>query len=141
MKVIFNESGEIRDVANGYARNYLFPNNIAVAATPEAIKASESVRAAHQAELTAKQGEWDALRDQLAAVTLEITSAANQDGTLFAAVSAQDVVTAAAHHQFTLQPEWIVIGDPIKHIGEQVVTVTFPHGTKSTLKINVVAAS
>ncbi len=141
MKVIFNDSGEIRDVANGYARNYLLPKNIAVPATPEAIKASESKRASYQAELELKQGDWDALRDQLATVTLDITTKANDDGTLFAAVSPADIVTAAVTHQFALQPDWIVIGAPLKHVGEQTVTVNFPHGVKTPLKLNIVAAS
>lgn len=136
MKVIMN-SGKIQEVADGYARNYLFPRKLAVPATKPALaeaKLRQQSQTDEQLKLVEAHSE---MSKNVASKKVTLTAKANESGTLFAAVTPQMIVEQlTAQHSITLPAEYIVIAEPIKHKGEFTVNVQFPN--QQPVNLNVV---
>ena len=118
--------GEVVNVRNGYARNFLIPRGIARRATPEAIQEIEQQRAelerAQQERLAAAQ----ALGNQLAELRVEILQKAGVDGRLFGSVTNMDIAEALAEKGFdSIQRAQIRLPDgPLKAVGEYPVAIS-----------------
>jgi large subunit ribosomal protein L9 len=119
--------GEIIEVADGYARNYLVPRKLAVKATAGAIAQAEGMRqAAIDAALRARE-EADNLATALSGTRVVVAARAGDEGKLFGSIGVNDV--AAAITKFTgveIQTKIVSIAAPIKDIGLHEVTVK-PH--------------
>src|SRR5690625_316942 len=118
--------GEVVNVRNGYARNFLIPRGIARRATPEAIKEIEAQRAelerAQQERLAAAQ----ALGNQLAELRVEVLQKAGVDGRLFGSVTNMDIAGALAEKGFdSIQRSQIRLNDgPLKAVGEYPIVIS-----------------
>ena len=104
MKVILNEDvkhlgeeGDIKDVANGYARNYLFPRSYAVPCNPMTLAYFETRKAEIEAKKEAKRANAASLKEKLEAVVVNISMPAGANGKLYGAVTNQ-TVTEALHN-------------------------------------------
>src|SRR5438270_2275520 len=86
--------GDLVDVANGYARNFLFPRGLALAATKGAIAQAESMREARRRRDVADQEAAEAMRDRLSSTIVRIPAQAGAEGRLFGSVTAADVAEA-----------------------------------------------
>ena len=134
MKVVLHEAvsqlgnrGDIVDVADGYARNFLIPKGIAQKATPGVEAQAEAMRKAWQQRNAADREAAEGLATQLVTKTIEITARASGEGKLFGSVSVQDVVQAIQEQTgVELDRKMVDIGDGIKEIGAHSVTVQ-PH--------------
>src|SRR5438067_13564638 len=98
MKVVFLKevqgtaaSGDVKEVAPGFARNYLFPRRLAVAATPAAMTHAAKTRAAAERKEAKVKADASELAERLATVYLNITARAGEEGRLFCSVTSQDV--------------------------------------------------
>ncbi len=125
MKVIFNQDvrgqgrkGEMKEVSDGYARNYLLPRKLASEATPDmlnAFKLKEKARKA-QAEREKAQAEENAKR--LEGVIVRISARAGQGGRLFGAITSQEISDALREqHGIEIEKNKLVQGEPIKSFG------------------------
>ena len=125
MKVIFNQDvrgqgrkGEMKEVSDGYARNYLLPRKLASEATPDmlnAFKLKEKARKA-QAEREKAQAEENAKR--LEGVIVKISARAGQGGRLFGAITSQEISDALREqHGIEIEKNKLVQGEPIKSFG------------------------
>lgn len=139
MQVIMIKTGEVKQVADGYARNYLFPRKLAIAATKAAIQASETQRAAYQAQQTHRKAEQQTEAAKLKGIDIPLTTKANTEGTLFAAVSATEVSSALEAKSFTV-PADILAFEPIKKVGSHVVKVQWPEVEAVTFNLIVTAS-
>ena len=114
--------GEIKNVADGYAINGLFPKKLAEAATSEKIADVEAKRVAHEAEM---QKEAEQLDNKVAALrgkTITISSRATEKGGLFKAVHEKDVAKAIlGEHALAIPEDAISFPEPVKTVGEHVV--------------------
>ena len=114
--------GEIKNVADGYAINGLFPKKLAEAATAEKIADIEAKRVAHEAEI---QKEAEQLDNKVAALrgkTITISSRATEKGGLFKAVHEKDVAKAIlGEHALAIPEDAISFPEPVKTVGEHVV--------------------
>jgi len=114
--------GEIKNVADGYAINGLFPKKLAEAATSEKIADVEAKRVAHEAEM---QKEAEQLDNKVAALrgkTITISSRATEKGGLFKAVHEKDVAKAILdEHALAIPEDAISFPEPVKTVGEHVV--------------------
>ena len=125
------------DVSDGYANNFLFPQALAVPATKEALakmKAQEK-RAARQVALADKAARKSVT--ELEGQTLTIQAKANDDGTLYAAVSERDVAKAAEALGVSIKPKQIQFTEPVKDVGEAEVVAVFAGGYEATFTIDV----
>ena len=131
--------GETRDVANGYARTFLIPRQLAVPATPAHLKNVEHlkrqrVREEHRALELAK-----ATATRIEALTLAVTARASDDGHLYGSVSAQDVVEFLEGHQLPVEKRRVQLDEPIKAVGDYKVPVRLHGDVTATLTVSVTA--
>lgn len=147
MKVIFlkdvrrvGRAGEIKDVADGYAANFLFPSKSAEPATPEKIAYIEKQK---QAAAEAAHKEEEVLNKKVASLngkSVTIPVRATPKGGLFKTVIAKDVSKAIlAEHALEIPEESIVLDDPIKTVGEHSIRLVAKN-KNADLRV-VVAAS
>jgi large subunit ribosomal protein L9 len=89
--------GDVAEVADGYARNYLIPRGMAVKAEKGALKHADSLKRAHFARLSKEKGEFEAIASRLiAAGPVRIEARAGEEGRLFGSVTAADIAEAVA---------------------------------------------
>ncbi len=129
--------GETRDVANGYARNFLLPRKLAVPATPANLKNVEHlkrqrVREEHRALEAAK-----AAAERIGALTLTVAARASEDGRLYGSVSQQDVVEFLERNKLTLEKRRVLLEEPIKALGEYKVPVRLHGDVTAALTVSV----
>jgi large subunit ribosomal protein L9 len=132
------EIGEIVEVANGYGRNYLLPQRLAVANTPdnrrriEAHKLVEIKREADRLELAGTLGK--VLKNAL----LQVYMKAQDDGTLYGAVNHKVVVDVVQKAKgVRIEERWVQLDTPIKKIGDYDIHLKMTGGAECTFKLTV----
>jgi len=145
MEVILREDidklgnrGEVVKVASGYARNFLIPKRLAVAATDSNKKIVEQERQAHLRKEAKQAGEAQDLAKLLNGVTVTIAQKAGENDQLFGSVTAKDVADALAAKNFTIDRRKIQLDEPIKQLGEYKIPVRLHR--EVTTEIPVVVA-
>jgi large subunit ribosomal protein L9 len=132
------KKGEVKNVADGYARNFLIPNKMVVLATKaELIKAEEQKKIAAQKaeeELKIYQG----LASQIDGLELEIPVKVGEDEKLFGAVTSIQLAEKLKEKGFEIKKEQIKLESPIKEIGEYEATIEFPHNLETKIKVIIV---
>ena len=127
--------GEIKEVSDGHARNFLLPQNLAILATPKAIenfkKQVEAARQKAEKDLQATQN----LASRLDGEEVRLKARASKDGKLFGGISAAQIVAALNKKGFIILKNQIVIFEPIKTIGEHRVSVQLAHGLETEITI------
>ena len=130
MEVILREDiekvgsrGEVVKVAPGYARNFLIPKKLAVAATPANKKIVEQERQSHLRKEAKQKNEAEDLSKLLTGVTVTIAQKAGENDQLFGSVTSKDVGDALAARNFTIDRRKIQLDEPIKTLGEFKVPV------------------
>lgn len=145
MKVILTKDvkaqgkqGDIIEVSDGYARNYLFPNGLAKQATATALN---SIKIAKEAEARRRKIEHDdavELCKKLAGLTVTVKIKTGANGKLFGALNTAAVSEALREHGIDLDKKKIVIAEPIKSLGRYTVTVKPFAEVSGKLNVNVV---
>ena len=130
------EAGDIIDVNIGYARNFLFPKELAKVATPEVIK---EVKA--QKEKQAKIAEADLVKTEQLAQNIdgqevEIFAKASDEGTLFGSITSSKIVSVLKEKGFEVSKDQILV-EHIKEVGEHEVILNLPHGLEARITIIV----
>lgn len=129
---------EIKDVSDGYARNFLFPKKLAQIATPDLIKKAEAQKA-----LTIKKTEEDLEKTEKLASILDtalinIKAKANEEGKLFGSITQEMIIDALVNKNIGIEKKTdITIAQTIKDIGEHKVTVSLPHGLEAEITVLV----
>ena len=140
MKVVFKKTGEVKEVADGYARNFLLPRGVAVPATPGAIQKSEELRASQSAAEQSTNAEFKQLADALHALgTVTVKAQANDKHKLFAALHQSDISQMVLEeHSLTVSAEYISL-EPIKQLGSHSISISLPG--QSDFKLDLVVIS
>ena len=129
--------GEVVNVAEGYARNYLLPRKLALEASPGNLKRLEKIRTA-LAKRTATEREGAQKQAELLKnVTLSFSRKAGENDQLFGSVTAGDIEEALAAQGFEVDKRRIELAEPIKVVGEYEVTAKLVHGVTAAFKVNV----
>ncbi|MDP3726379.1 MAG: 50S ribosomal protein L9 [bacterium] len=123
---------DVKEVANGLARNFLIPQKLVEMATPQAIKNIETLRAKNLQEIEKKDKEFSAALESLGDSAIIIKAKASEQGSLFRAVTEKDIAeTLEKQYQIKISPSSVAFDEPIKKMGEYDVTI----GDKNTKKI------
>lgn len=130
--------GDIKDVADGYARNFLIPGNFAKLATPSALKEAEILKQKRKQVIEKEAQENKMLAEKLNKLTLDIEKNANEEGTLYDSLDTAEISTNFKKRGFKIEPEDIKLEAPIKLIGEYEVTIDLGQKITAQLKIKVV---
>jgi large subunit ribosomal protein L9 len=111
-------AGDIKKVADGYGRNFLLPQKMAVLATPGALKQIEKIRSQAQIRRTEQNSELKDLSNQIDGLTLIFASKAGETGKLYGSITTQDVATAIQEKtRFEIKKQQIDM-QPIRNLGE-----------------------
>ena len=130
MKVLLKEdvsnlgyAGEVMDVANGYGRNYLIPQGMAIKATPGALSSAKAWRERAKIRLTELRKEHEALSTRISEVNLIFYAKAGETGKLYGSVTTNDVVDALNAELGTSVDRRSIVGEPLRQLGDHQVTV------------------
>jgi len=145
MKVILLEDidklgkkGEIKEVANGYARNLLIPKKMAVLASK-----SEILRLEKQKEIDEEKVEkelilFQEIASQMDGFELEISTKVGEDNKLFGAITASKISEELKKNNFEIKKDQIKLKEPIKETGEYEIQIELPHNLEAKIKLVIV---
>ncbi len=129
--------GDVVKVAAGYARNFLLPRKLAVAATGSNKKIVEQERQAHLRREAKFVEEAQALAQLLGAVTITILRKAGENDQLFGSVTAADIGDALTAQKFTVDRRKIQLDDPIRNLGDFKIPVKLHRDVTAELSVQV----
>ncbi|HUO27965.1 MAG TPA: 50S ribosomal protein L9 [Bryobacteraceae bacterium] len=145
MEVILREDidrlgsrGQVVKVADGYARNFLLPKRMAVAATDANRKIVEQERQAHLRREAKQKSEAEDLAKLITGVTVTIAQKAGENDQLFGSVTSKDVADALAQQNYTIDRRKVLLEEPIKQLGEFKVPVRLHKDVTAEVTVLVV---
>ena len=145
MKVILQENvdnlgyvGDILDVANGYARNYLLPRKKALEANPRNVKSLEHAKrvTAHKAKQVEQGLKGEA--EKLSGVSLTFEVQTGKDDKLFGSVTSKDIEEKLAAEGFTVDRRKIQLAHPLKELGKSMVPVKLFRDITAEISVTLV---
>jgi len=144
MQVILQEDieklgvrGEVVNVAEGYARNYLLPRRLALEASTGNLKRLEKIRTTLAKRTATERAGAEKQAELLKDVTLAFSRKAGENDQLFGSVTTGDIAEALAAQGFEVDKRRIDLAEPIKVVGQYEVTAKLVHGVTTTFKVNV----
>ncbi len=134
------EMGDVKNVANGYARNFLFPHMYAVPYNEQTVAYFESRKEEIEARKAQKRADAASLKDKLESCAVELSVPAGSNGKLYGAVTAQTVADYLNKNGFDIERKRIEIpGVSIKSVGNYHATVHLYEAAVAEIKISVKA--
>jgi large subunit ribosomal protein L9 len=132
------EAGEVVDVAGGYARNFLIPRELAVPATPGAIKQAELRRAAEERQQTRELNEAKALAELIDGTTVTFQARAGETDRLYGSITKAQIAEAVeAVHSQEIDRRKLDLDEPIKDLGTHAVTIRFAQEAEAKITVIV----
>ncbi len=134
--------GDVLDVADGYARNFLVPRGLALKASPGALNQAAAMRRARDVREARDRASAEEIASRLAPTVVTIPAKAGAEGRLFGSVTPADVVAAVeAQTGVTLDRRRVHLDEPIKTLGVHEVAVRLHSAVELRLSVEVVAGS
>ncbi len=130
--------GEVRDVSDGYARNFLIPKKLALSATHGNLKNLEHIKTQQEAKADRVKSDAEALRERIEALTYEERRQASEEGKLFGSVTSQHIAEFLEQHRISIERRRVQLDEPIKTLGESVVAIRIHPEVTAQLKVTVV---
>ncbi len=145
MKVILKQdndklgkTGDTITVKDGYALNFLIPNNIAMRATTGNLKVLDEIKNQRENKLKKEIAEAEKISAELGKITLEIKANAGEDEKIFGSITAQIISEALAEKGYNIDKKNIELEEPIKKLGIFTVEVKLHNNVKTSIKVWVV---
>jgi len=129
--------GEVRDVSDGYARNFLIPKKLALSATAGNLQNLEHIKTQQDAKAGRIKGEAETLRQRIEGMAYEETRQASEEGKLFGSVTAQDLVDFLGRQGVKIERRRVQLDEPIKALGETTVPIRLHAEITAQLRVNV----
>ncbi|HXT86435.1 MAG TPA: 50S ribosomal protein L9 [Verrucomicrobiae bacterium] len=129
--------GQVVNVAEGYARNFLLPRKLALEASAGNMKRLEKMRATFAKKEATEKGDAQKLAELLAGVSLELTRKAGENDQLFGSVTSADISEALAAKGFNVEKRKIALADPIKVVGDFEIPVKLHREIAANVKVSV----
>jgi large subunit ribosomal protein L9 len=145
MKVILSKdvpgtgkAGEVKDVADGYARNYLIPRKLAIPATGGALRDVERKQASEQKKVAAEEAAARALAERLTTAPVVLTAKVGDQGRLYGSITSGDIAEQlAAQLGQAIDKRRIELDEPIRHLGTFQVTIRLHRSVSAAVKVDV----
>ena len=132
------KKGQMIEVSDGYARNYMLPRKMAIEATADAINTMKMNDKATQERITREKAEAMEISKKLRAMTLVVKAKGGGAGRLFGSVTNQEIADALAKNaSIKLDKRKIVISDPIKSVGTYTVTCKLGYEINAPLAVKI----
>ncbi len=137
--VTLGDAGEVVEVKNGYANNYLIPQGMALRATEGKLRALETERKQQARKIEQQRAAAREVADKVQLLNLKVSAKAGESGKLFGTVTSSDIAEALSGEGVTVDKRKISIEAPIKELGNYEVGVKLYMDVSATLKITVEA--
>lgn len=131
------KKGQMLEVSDGYARNYMLPRKLAIEATPDAINTMRMNDKATQERIAREKAEALAVSKQLREMTVTVTAKGGGAGRLFGSVTNAEIADALAKNGIKLDKRKIVIAEPIKNVGTYTVTCKLGYEISAPLTVKI----
>ena len=146
MKVIFSvdvrgqgKKGEMKEVSDGYARNYLLPRGLAVAATQGNLNAMKLRDAAKKRQMELEKAAAEENAKKLEGIIVKVKAKAGDSGRLFGSVTSKEIADALAEqHGIVIEKNKIVQSEPIKSFGSYEVKCKFGYEISGVIHVLVI---
>lgn len=146
MKVIFQKDvkgkgkkGEVKNVSDGYARNYLLKNNLAVEATPGNMKGLEAQKNKEKQKEQQIIDDAEKLKEKLANMEVKVKTKAGDAGRLFGSITSKQIAeTLNKNHKIKIDKRKIELDQPIRSLGYTNVPVKLHPEVTGTIKVHVI---
>lgn len=145
MEVILNQdvgkigkAGSVAKVSDGFARNFLIPNGMAVPLTPSNLKKMEADKQRKSAQLEQMRKDAEAIMMRLAAVSLTIAALTQAEDKLYGSITSQEIAQALADEGFNIDKNIIILDDPIKSLGIYEVPIKLHPEVTAKIKVWIV---
>ncbi len=145
MKVIFlqdvkgkGKKGEVKNVSEGYARNYLLPKNLAAEANAGNLKTLEVKKQGEEKRVQQKLDEAKAFKDELEKLTVEIKAKSGEGGRLFGAVTSKQIAETLKKMKKKVDKRKIELDEPIRSLGYTNVPIKLHQDVTATIRVHVV---
>ena len=130
--------GEVRDVSDGYARNFLIPKKLALSATAGNLKNLDHIKKQQDAKADRLKADAESLRAKIEALVYEERRQASDEGKLFGSVTTQDIADFLGTRGFPVDRRRITLDEPIKALGEHSVSMRLHPEVVAQLRVNVI---
>jgi len=130
--------GEVRDVSDGYARNFLIPKKLALSASAGNLKNLEHIKQQQNSKAERIKADAHGVQQRIEALTYEERRQASEEGKLFGSVTSQDIADFLDKHGVKIERRRIHLDEPIKTLGETLVLVRLHADVTAQLKVSVV---
>jgi len=127
--------GDVKNVADGYARNFLFAKNLAKPATKQALKELEAEKETEAQIAEQELKKIEGIVSQIDGLEIEVIEKMDEGGKLYGALNEVKIAKILKDKGLNIKKNQIKIPQPIKTVGEYPVTITFDHGLEAEVKI------
>ena len=131
------KKGQMIEVSDGYARNFMLPKKMAIEATADAINTMKMNDKATQERIAREKAEALAISKKLREMTLTVTAKGGGAGRLFGSVTNQEIADALAKQGIKLDKRKIIISDPIKNVGTYTVNCKLGYEISAPLTVKI----
>lgn len=142
MKVLLTQTldrigivGEVIEVSEGFARNFLLPKKLAIQPTEGNIKRLEADKVAYEKKLRELREQKEALLAKLEGYELTVVRNANEEGHLFGSVSRRDIAEELQKAGFNVEPDDVRLDDPLRRVDTFMVPVALAHDLRTEIKV------
>jgi large subunit ribosomal protein L9 len=146
MKVILKKdipslgkTGEVKNVRNGYGRNFLVPRGLAETATPGAMKAWQNSAEKRGKRIAVEDAGFQALAKKMSGITLSFSRPVSEDGVMFGSVAKSDIIKNLAAADIHVHKDMIKLPASIKAVGVVEVEIALKHDITTKVSITVTA--
>ena len=130
--------GDVRDVSDGYARNFLIPKKLALSATAGNLTNLDHIKKQQDAKADRIKEDAEALRRRIEGLSYEERRQASEEGKLFGSVTSQDIAEFLERRGVKVERRRITLDEPIKTLGDSTVHVRLHPEVVAELKVTVV---
>jgi large subunit ribosomal protein L9 len=130
--------GDVRDVSDGYARNFLIPKKLALSASAGNLKNLEHIKTQQEAKAERIKGDARGLQQRIEALVYEERRQASEEGKLFGSVTSQDIVDFLGAQGIKIERRRLHLAEPIKTLGETLVPIRLHADVTAQLRVSVV---
>ena len=130
--------GAEASVADGYARNYLLPQKKAVLATPQNKKLLEQQKAKFELQIAKEKALAEEMAEKVKAITCKLSGKVSAEGKLYGSIGINDILSALADQEITIEKRMLLLVDPIKELGTYKVGVRLYKDVEPEITVEVV---
>ena len=131
------KKGQMLEVSDGYARNFMLPKKLAIEATPDAINTMRMNDKATQERIAREKAEAMAISKQLREMTVVVKAKGGGAGRLFGSVTNAEIADALAKNGIKLDKRKIVLGETIKNVGTYTATCKLGYEISAPLSVKI----